>query len=240
MLPRSNPFATRFTRPGAIPPLDPDGGAACVDALLVRLRHLGGVAAIVGPHGSGKSTLLTRLADAVESGAGTAVRLRSRGRRDLGRVLAALAGARAGSVILLDGWETAGGLVRPVLRGIARLRRLSLVVTAHDAADLPVLIRCRTSVELLGRIVDSLPGHREWYGRLIRPADVAEAFAAHGGDVREALFALYDRYEHRLREAGRDGRDDREEGADRAGATDEIQEIVAGFSCPGASGRNLR
>jgi energy-coupling factor transporter ATP-binding protein EcfA2 len=239
MPPRSNPFSTRFTRPGALEPLDANGEPVRVDDMLRRLRARGR-AAIVGPHGSGKSTLLARLADAVDAAGGTAVRLRLRDRRDLHRVLTAVLRARSGDVVAIDGWETAGTLVCLIMRAVVRLRGCGLVVTAHGPVGLPVLVRCRSSVVILAAIVERLPGHGEWYGRLIHPTDVAEAFVAHHGDIRESLFALYDRYEHRLRDGGGDGGDDREARADDAGAGAEIQEIASGFSCPGAPGRNLR
>lgn len=240
MLLRSNPFATRFTRPGVLPPLDATGAPVRVDEVLRRLRGIGRAAAVVGPHGSGKSTLLARLADAIDADGGVAIRLRLRDRGDRGPVLAAVLRARPGAVVVLDGWETAGPLVALIVRTVARLRGCRLVVTAHGAVGLPVLVRCRTTAALLAAIVDRLPGRDAWYGRLIHPADVAEAFAGHGGDIRESLFALYDRYERRVRGGGGDGRDDREAGADDAGAGSEIQETAAGFSCPGAPGRNLR
>jgi len=53
----SNPFATRFTRPGQLPPFDAAGKRIDLDALLAlagRIRR----AVIIGPHGSGESTLL--------------------------------------------------------------------------------------------------------------------------------------------------------------------------------------
>jgi energy-coupling factor transporter ATP-binding protein EcfA2 len=267
MLPRSNPFSTRFTRPGALEPLDADGEPVRIDDVLHRLRARGR-AAIVGPHGSGKSTLLARLADAIDSAGGTVVRLRLPDRRDRGHVLAtlltdrgksppnvfprlktcgfsrllidSLLAARSGDIVAIDGWETAGPLIGLIVRAVVRLRGCGLVVTAHGPVGLPVLVRCRPSVAILAAIVARLPGHEDWYGRLIHPTDVAEAFVAHRGDLRESLFALYDRYEHRLRDGGGNGGDDREARADDANAESEIQGSAAGFSCPGAPGHNLR
>jgi hypothetical protein len=51
-------------------------------------------------------------------------------------------------------------------------------------------------VELLQQIVDQLqPDHV----RLITPRDVVNAFQKASGNLREALFDLYDRYEERRR-----------------------------------------
>ena len=59
------------------------------------------------------------------------------------------------------------------------------------------LVRCVTTPALLGRLVDDLPGH----GGLIATEDVEQAFRRHGGDIREALYDLYDRFERRTRPA---------------------------------------
>ena len=57
----SNPFATRYTRPGVIPPLDRHGVPLDVATLAARFDAVT-AAAIEGPHGHGKSTLLFALA----------------------------------------------------------------------------------------------------------------------------------------------------------------------------------
>ena len=54
-----NPFATRFTRPGALGYLFPPGESA--ESLVDHLRQNGWRGEIIGPHGSGKSTLLAAL-----------------------------------------------------------------------------------------------------------------------------------------------------------------------------------
>src|ERR1700733_2507071 len=64
VLPRSNPFASRWVRPGALPYLFPPGEG--VQMLVERLRINGGRGQIVGPHGSGKSTLLASLLPELE------------------------------------------------------------------------------------------------------------------------------------------------------------------------------
>ena len=56
-----NPFATRYTRPGAIPPLDRHGIPLDVATLASRFDAVT-AAAIEGPRGHGKSTLLFALA----------------------------------------------------------------------------------------------------------------------------------------------------------------------------------
>lgn len=187
--PPGNPFATRFTRPGAVPPLDRDGRPLDVAALATRLEALG-AAAVVGPHGHGKTTLLVALAAALAA-AGRAVRIvRARGWADLLPTLKAIGGTPSGTWVCVDGWESLGP-GRWLLRHIARLLRRPLVVTSHGPAGLPVLRACETSDELLASIVTRLPDH----GDRITSDDVAAAFGRHGGDLRKSLSDLYDRYE---------------------------------------------
>jgi hypothetical protein len=187
--PPGNPFATRFTRPGAVPPLDRDGRPLDIATLVGRLQSLGS-AAVVGPHGHGKTTLLVALAEALAA-AGQAVRLvRARGWADLPATLAAIGGPPAGTWICVAGWESLGP-GRWLLQRAARLLSRRLLVTSHGAAGLPVLHACETSGDLLAAIVARLPDR----GDRIGTADVTAAFARHGGDLRASLFDLYDRYE---------------------------------------------
>jgi hypothetical protein len=187
--PLRNPFTTRYTRPGRVPPRD-GGGLIDPGSLLDRVRTLG-AGAIEGPHGSGKTTLLVALA----ARAGRAELLRARRRRDAATVLRAIRAAGRGTVFCVDCWERLGTVGATAVRVFARLRRCPLVVTTHRASGLPVLVRTRPTVDILAAIVAGLPDH----GGLIGTRDVEEAFAAHGGNLREALYDLYDRFERRAR-----------------------------------------
>jgi hypothetical protein len=187
--PPGNPFATRFTRPGAIPPLDRQGRPLDLAALATRLRSLH-AAAIVGPHGHGKTTLLVALADRLADDGLPVVVLRARTWRDGFAVMRAIATAPAGALVCIDGWETLGPC-RGLLRHAARRLGRGLLVTTHGSAGLPVLWECATSATLLHAIVARLPDHG---GRADAEA-VATAFARHGGNLRDALSDLYDRHE---------------------------------------------
>lgn len=191
---RTNPFTTRSTRPGALPPLDAGGNARNLGALLSGLEGMP-AAAIVGPHGTGKSTLLV----AVEAGLATVGRsagfLRLRRRRDAILVLRAILAARPGSVLSIDGWERLGRPLAGALLWTGRIRGCRIVVTSHRPAGIPTLVRTIGTLPLLGAIVARLPDH----GGLIGPPDLAEVFARHGGNIRDALGDLYDRFERRAR-----------------------------------------
>jgi energy-coupling factor transporter ATP-binding protein EcfA2 len=249
--PRSNPFSTRYTRPGCIPPLDAAGQPIDAATLVDRLAVLGGRAALVGPHGSGKSTLLTHIADAVERGGGRAWQIRFRSWRDLALVRVGPWRAAGGGVLCVDGWESAGPLGRLLVRLAARSAGCGLIVTAHRVpAGLPVLVRCETSPALLRALVTGLLGgttdpvasrhHADIHDSGIRAADVDDAFQKHGGNLRESLYDLYDRFEARRpgmpipRPDGHDGHDGRGVGGL------EIHEPRGGFSYAGAPERNLR
>ena len=170
-----------------------------IGSLVERLRRAGGSAAIEGRHGSGKSTLLWRLADAIEAGGSQVVRLRLRSWRDAGRVVSAMRLAGRLGTVCIDSWECLPGGLRAPLAFVARMTKRRLVVTAHGGCGLPVLVRCRTSRSLLEAIVGRLPGAEDWYGTVIHAADIAAAFGRRRGDIREALYELYDVFEARSR-----------------------------------------
>lgn len=189
-----NPFSTRHTRPGMITPRTVGGEGVDLQAMIVRLHAEWGVA-IVGPHGSGKTTLLAALADAVEREGRSVTRIRARGFADALHALGTIAALPTESVVCIDGWESLGWAIRLLATGFTRWRRSRLVVTSHLEGGLPVLARCATSPELLAAIVDALPDH----GGRICGTDIHEAFWNHEGNLREALYDLYDRFEWRIR-----------------------------------------
>src|SRR5690349_13672810 len=67
----SNPFATCWTRPGALPFRFSNGDSA--EMLIQKLASQNLRGAIIGPHGSGKSTLLETLKPAIAAASRTVV-----------------------------------------------------------------------------------------------------------------------------------------------------------------------
>jgi energy-coupling factor transporter ATP-binding protein EcfA2 len=196
----TNPFATRWVRPGAIPYHFRDGASAA--AIIERLSNNGWRGAIIGPHGSGKSTLLASLRPLIES-ARRAVRTISL--HDWQRALPAefardIRGndrSNLPTMLIVDGYEQLGWRARRQLRAACKGNDCGLLVTAHRenaVSGLPILYRTQASLETVHYLVDhELPSH----GGLIDSSDVAAAFDGQERNVRETLFALYDLFERR-------------------------------------------
>ncbi|MBX3411820.1 MAG: hypothetical protein KF708_03815 [Pirellulales bacterium] len=189
---RTNPFASRFIRPGALPFLFPPGASA--EQLVARLHELGDSAEIRGPHGSGKSTLLATLVEALRA-AGHLVELAELhdGQRQLPPEFAArLQNSPRGTFVAIDGYEQLGWWNRRRLAAWRRRRGLQLVVTCHQAAGLPLLWETRPTLalarEIVARLVERCP-------EAVTPEQIERAFTAQGGDLREMLFELYDHCE---------------------------------------------
>ncbi|MES1210983.1 MAG: hypothetical protein ABUL63_01485, partial [Acidobacteriota bacterium] len=164
------------------------------DELLGRLEAVDWRAAIVGPHGHGKSTLLGDLGRRLETRGLRTLRLSLREAhprltREERRQLRNLG---PNDVLLLDGAERLDRWAWWLVRFRTR-RAAGLVVTAHQPGLLATLVECCTTPQLLeGIVAELLDGSDGGDGGDI--PDAAELHARHGGDVREALFELYDRW----------------------------------------------
>lgn len=200
-----NPFATRFTRPGRIVPLDAEGRPVELATLLGRLDELGGRAAIQGAHGSGKSTLLVRLHEeaACQGRLSVVHRLGVGPWRDAAASVAAVIRAPSASLVCVDSWERLGRMAGSATRLVALQRGCRLLVTSHGPTGLPVLLRCDPTAATLEAIVRQLPEASVWLGPVIGDDDIRDAWARHKPNLREALFHLYDLFEERRTERRR-------------------------------------
>ena len=188
---RENPFrsarvraAIRYAEPSADPGATPAGALA----LLPRLAALRYRAAIIGPHGSGKTTLLEDLAQVLGARGFriTHVRLDTDDPRLPRDWPARARHLGAADIVCVDGAEQLGPL------GWARLRwqtreASGLIVTTHRPGRLPTLVACTTTPALLARIVRTLAPDAGF-----EAPPIADLFARHDGNVREALRELYD------------------------------------------------
>ncbi len=200
----ANPFATCWTRPGALAYRFAAGQSA--ERLVARLAALNWQGAIIGPHGSGKSTLLEALKPALRA-AGCkprSITLRAR-RADVFNhwyqttKLLRMAHSPKRLVLIVDGYEQLGWFARLRLLRHCRRRNLGLLVTSHSLpAGLPLLVQLEPDRQLVEQLVAELAGR---VSTPVTKADVAASHACFGSNVREILFDLYDRHE-RLRRGG--------------------------------------
>ena len=204
---RSNPFSTRFIRPGALDYLfsvesrTADEG---VESLVARLGGNQWRGQIVGPHGSGKSTLLAAL-EPVLGDAGRVcwtARLRDAQRSMPAGWTRAVADSLANQVVI-DGFEQLNAWNRWRVRLCCRRRGWGLLVTAHRDVGLPRLFETASDLQTAQAIVGQLLASET---TTIAPEVVAEHFRAAGGNLRETLFRLYDVWEQLAGSRG-DGRD---------------------------------
>ena len=189
----SNPFSTRFIRPGAIPYLFAEGESARTLVEKLRRQHWHGQ--ITGAHGSGKSTLLVALLPALES-VGRKVILLSlhQGQPRLPPLDRESIGAT--TQLVIDGFEQLSWWSRWRVHSLCRRRGAGLLVTAHAELGLPTIYRTQPSEALALRVVNALLPSDD---RAIAPSDVSRAYDTSGGNLRETLFALFDVYQTRTR-----------------------------------------
>jgi energy-coupling factor transporter ATP-binding protein EcfA2 len=191
----SNPFSTRFVRPGVLPFSFPAGLTAA--GLVDRLRRSGWRGQIVGPHGSGKSTLLRTLLPELRA-AGRTIRLfevhAGFGWRSANRVPDNDGDQQ--TLVVVDGYEQLTWWTRHRLRRRCRRQRAGLLVTAHRCCRLPDLWSTTVTLELAQMLTRRLLESGD--SLVIRADDVATAFQSCRGNLRETWFRLYDVYENRM------------------------------------------
>ena len=187
VLPRSNPFSTRFTAPGIIPFRFPCGESPA--SLAARLDETGW-GQIIGPHGSGKSTLLAALLPALSAWQIRPIRLNTT-HRQLPPSIWDPSGPR--NLIIIDGFEQLGFFTRRRIKHHCRRTGCGLLVTAHSSMGLPDLHRTDVTPETAADVIRSLvPSGGDW---VLHDYDIAARLRHHRGSLREVLFELYDRWE---------------------------------------------
>jgi hypothetical protein len=188
-----NPFATCWTRPGALSYRFAAGQSA--EQLVAQLAAQDWQGAIVGPHGSGKSTLLETLKPVLRA-AGWQLHAISLHNRQRCLPPGLLVSDARPALFVVDGYEQLGLIERARLKRRCRGANAGLLVTAHDPTNVPTLIRLAPSRRLVEQLVADLAAR---VSTPITAADVEACCACHGSNVRDVLFALYDRHERRRR-----------------------------------------
>lgn len=202
---KSNPFATRFVRPGELAWLatgQDDSLAVLADRFQRQFQCR---AAIVGPHGSGKSTLLEHLVPLLD-GEVVWLSLR-RSERPFHKVRASTHQWPRGGVLVLDGFEQLSTWHAIRVCWMARRRRMGLLVTCHRPSRLlPTLLALAPTAELVQRLVadrlaesDSLSPfeHSGWVDAMTDKQRLQLWLTEERGSVREVFMRLYDDYEDR-------------------------------------------
>jgi len=99
--------------------------------------------------------------------------------------------ATGNRVLFLDGAERLPPGALRLLRMGCRLSGTGLLVITHRPLGLPVLYRTSVDAplarEVVARVLAQSPGAPRW----VTESDAEEALRATGGDLREALFRLY-------------------------------------------------
>jgi GTPase SAR1 family protein len=187
--PETNPFSTRYVKPGALPFVFPEGTTISTLADRFLAAHLRG--AIVGPHGSGKSTLLMALVSELKTrNIDTTLISLHDGERHLPPHTA----APENGVLAIDGYEQLSCFTRWRINARAARQRSGLLVTSHRPIGIAVLFETKPSVEIAAALVNRLTRNN---ARTFTWDDIAESFAKSSGNIRETLFDLYDRYDQK-------------------------------------------
>lgn len=205
-----NPFSARHHLPGALPWL-PVAGAADPSRLHGDLlaRRAG---EIIGPEGTGKSTLLRVLEGLARARGHEVLRISLRYGQRLPpaaalrfclRRPATGAGADAGPrLLLVDSAEQLAAPARLLLRGLCAATGTTLLFTGHTPLGLPLLWRTHATGALARGVVEALLSASPSAPRLVAPDEAEPALLQTGGNLREALFLLYDLHEQRWKSAG--------------------------------------
>jgi hypothetical protein len=168
--------------------------------VIARLRAARWRGQIIGPHGSGKSTLLAALVPELSQQAGGVVvaRLQADARelpRCIDEALEYNAPAVPRRLLVIDGYEQLSRWSRLWLQRRCRCVGHGLLVSAHrPLLALRVVYRTQVDPDMAWRVVRHL---LRGEACPFTPEDLAGRLAAKGGNLRELLFDLYDRYEAR-------------------------------------------
>jgi hypothetical protein len=191
----TNPFSTRYVRPGALPFEFLNGESA--ESVISRLRENDWRGEIIGPHGSGKSTLVAALLGELKV-AGRKPRLHTfhDGIVRSAKLTPEALGLDLAAVLILDGYEQFSLWQKLRVRRICQSAGCGLLVTSHTPTSLPPLYRTCVTPELTERVFARLTRQRP---ALVTTSELHASLAARNGNLREALFDLYDIHEARRR-----------------------------------------
>jgi hypothetical protein len=195
----TNPFSASRLRPGTIDFIFEHGKTLGQLVDLLEANQWRG--AITGLHGTGKSTLLAAMTPAIEArGRVVSCVTLTAGQRTLPRDFLASPRLAAGQgVAAVDGIEQLSAWSRLRLKRFCKSHGAGLLVASHRSARLPVIYQTAIDVPRAWRVVERF---QDGFTPLVRLSDLVERLAQRHGNLREALFDLYDIYEERRRSEG--------------------------------------
>jgi hypothetical protein len=173
----------------------PEGESLC--KLAAQFQKEGRRGQIIGPHGTGKTTLLESLIPQLEALGEKIVLVTLGERRRRWLSLSSICDAST-TLLVLDGGEQLSFLFRRWLAACCRRRGIGLLMTGHADLGLPTLWKTAMGASLACQVVEKLAAKSPFF---VTKAEVAQALSATNGNLREALFRLYDVYEFRRRQA---------------------------------------
>ncbi len=186
-----NPFATRFTRPGALPFLFNNGNR--LESIVDAFHDCGFVCQIVGQHGSGKTTLTYALEPILRDNFHPIRRFTVRGPRQFesSETLTPTRSPTRIPLLVIDGFEKLPWLHRRLLVKHVRDQRTGLLITTHQPiGGIPVLLQMLPTLETLQRLTCELAPDL-----VIQKNLLAAIFDNNHGNIRESLMTLYNWFE---------------------------------------------
>lgn len=147
-----------------------------------KLKKMHYRGALVGAEGSGKTSLLLEIARNLHQFEPVLIRL-SGGKRNL-PLSFWLSPLNSKNIVFVDSAENLPFYLFFLLKLKCHFAS-GLIVTAHKEGLLPTLINCRTSVELLDELIETLLGYK------LAPERVEALYKRSGGNIRLAFMHLY-------------------------------------------------
>lgn len=221
----SNPFSTKYIRPGAMAYV---GKPNEIETTIERWRKANWIGQIVGPHGSGKTTMTIAIEESIRGPdqskrcdfCANPRRITIRRERKLripswtvnepsctrSQFDAKKNCTKLPSLLIVDGIANLSWLQRWLVVQSCQAKRIGLLITTHKAIfGLPIIARSQPDELVFQRLVNQLITKNHQFANPDDQDDlrsiVSFEFASSRGNLREAFMSLYDVYERKAKNA---------------------------------------